>query len=242
METLISNAANSALYHQTMLLVSLAGLVIAAGSWRSRRADRDATDRGRVQVLGFAGVFILRLAPAVVSVDSVLAQPVERVTDISSLALLMWALVPAFHRRKHLSAVWLAMHGMLALGYLGVTAIADAGLVVPATHYNQVPPAHLLAIWQVLTVVAAIVGLAVITGEGATDMRPEMRSLVLLALGALLIGYDFHLLALAGVLPHYPAPDNVAAWVRCAQIIAYPVLVGALYCSHLFSDQPRREP
>jgi hypothetical protein len=242
MESLISIPPSSALYHQIMLLIGLAGLAIAATTWRSPVSEGRTADHWRVRVLAFIGVFLFRLVPAAVSPDAAWAQPVERISDLGSLALLLWALVPAFHLRRHLSAAWLAVHGMLVLCYVGVTAMADASIVLPATHYNLVPPAYLLAICQVLTVVTAIVGLAVFGGEAATEMRPETRSLVLLALGTLLIGHDFHLLALAGVLPPYPAPDNVAVWVRCAQIIAYPVLVGALYCSLLFVNQPRHEP
>jgi hypothetical protein len=225
-----------------MLLVSLAGLVAAVGSWRTQRLDHHKADPQRVQVLGFTGVFALRMVPAVVSPESSLAQPIERVVDVGCLALLVWTSVPAFHRRKGVSRAWLGMHGTLVLSYLGVTAMADGRLTLPAAHYNSIPPAHLVAIWQVLAVAAAIVGLAVFSGEEAADLRPEVRSLTLLALGALLIGYDFHLLALAGVLPHYPAPDNVAAWTRCAQVIAYPVMVAALYCARPLTRSRHLKP
>lgn len=234
MESLISTQFHSALYHQALLLVSLAGLALAAVS----RPTREPPPGQPPHLLSsFVGVFLLRLATTVVPFNSVAAQPVERITDMGCLALLTWIAVPAFNRHKYIGAAWLALHATLIAAYLGATVTLDAAILVPPTHYNLMPLAHLWAVWLVVTVVVAIVGLAMFGGGHALDRQPETRCLVLLALGTLLIGYDFHLLALAGVLPPYPLPDNVAAWVRCAQIIAYPVLLGAFYSTAQLSQR-----
>jgi len=243
METLISTQFHTALYHQALLLVSLAGLALAAIT-RPAAHPAGAPGTGYPAHLlgGFAGVFVLRLATAVVPFNAVPAQPAERITDMGCLALLTWMAVPAFHRHKCIAAAWLALHGVLIAAYLGITVTADATIVAPRLHYNLIPLAHLWAVWLVVTVVAAIVGLAMADGSPTLDGRPETRSLVLLALGTLLIGYDFHLLALANVLPPYPPPDNVAAWVRCAQLIAYPVLVGAFFSASQPSKEQHNKP
>jgi hypothetical protein len=45
-----------------------------------------------------------------------------------------------------------------------------------------------------------------------------------------------------GVLPGYPPPDNVAAWARCGQLIAYPLLMGALSFPLLAPRRARAKP
>ena len=243
METLISTQFHTALYHQALLLISLAGLALAATTRPpARPAVHPRPSQPAHLLSGFAGIFVLRLATAVVPLNALAAQPVERITDMGCLALLTWMAIPAFNRHKYISAAWLALHAMLIAAYVGVTVAANATSAAPAVHYNLTPPAHLWAIWLVVTVVAAIVALASVGSSHPLEGRPESRSLVLLALGTLLIGYDFHLLALANVLPPYPPPDNVAGWARCAQIIAYPVLISAFFSTSQRSKEQHNKP
>ena len=229
MEALLSGQPDSILYHAILVLVALTGMVIAAARRPSTQSQPTP------QMLALAGVALGQLVPALTASTSDWAFPVERAADMISLALLAWAFVPALQPRKWPGIAWLAISAALTLAFLAATALSAPADWLPATHYNLTLPARLWSTWQIVASGVAVIGMGLQPSDRASDPTPlagriEAGSLALVAFGAILIGYDFHLLTLVGTLPDYPQPDNVAAWARCGQLIALPMLVGALLC------------
>jgi signal transduction histidine kinase/GAF domain-containing protein len=244
-ETLLSAPPYSFFYYLIMLLVSVTGLAIAAGQWQ-RTVDTapDIARQARAQTIALTGTIILRLAqvlaPTLLTYQSptsgTWALPAERVVDMVSLALLSWAFVPLLHRHKRLGTVWLLFNGLLSVAYLVVPAIwsSDSSLFLTSSDYNLVLPARLWAIWQVVAAALAVVWLGMPSTRypdepAEAEGMLEARSLTLVAFVALLAGYVLHLMTTNGVMPTYLPPDNVAAWARCGQLVAWPVLAIAIY-------------
>jgi PAS domain S-box-containing protein len=252
-------------YHLIVLLAIVGGLFVVAGQWqRVRLASPTLAHPVRLQTIALASAAVLRLGqaflPALAEPQTVSASlwalPAERVADAVSLALLAWAFVPVLHRRTWPGVVWLAANSLLGLLYLGLTAIGDSALFLPAAQYNLAPTACMWGVWQVLIATVAVVGLLLPSHAGADDAVPpgevETGSLALVAFLAFLIGDGLHLLATTtSVLPGYSPPNNIATWVRLGQVVGYPVLAIAVYGSviaaitspgRMFADSKRTSP
>jgi len=239
--TLLSTQSGSLIYHLIVLLALEAGLAIAWGQWRRSRDTwpRASMVKARTQFIALVGVLGLRgllLVAALIAGRSpetaaIWIPPLERAIDVVSLALLAWAFVPL--SRDHVTVgTGLLVVNTLAAGFLYIlltalwgSQVAQGGSSLP--DYNLSGQGWVWIIWQIAIATAAIIALGVPSLRGAKDFEEE-QSLLLVAFGGLLVGYGLHLFVLAGFLPPYPVP-NVPTWIRLGQLIAYPVLVFAIY-------------
>lgn len=246
--TLLSTQSGSLIYHLVVLLVIEAGLAIA---WGQSRRSRDAWPhavaiRARTQVIALGGMIGLRgllLVAAIIAGRSpqmavAWIPPLERAIDVVSLGLLAWAFVPALHDHLILGT-GLLMANTLAVGvfYVILTAVWGNQVAqgnVPFLDYNLSGQEWVWITWQIAIALAAIAALA------TEAPRDEERSLSLVAFGGLLLGYGLHLMVLIGILPLYPTP-NVPTWTRLGQLVAYPLLVFAVYQGAITSLSSKSE-
>lgn len=238
--TLLSTRSGSLIYHLIVLLVIEAGLAIAWGQWR-RGKDvwpyATGTIRARAQVIALGGMIGLRgllVIAAIIAGRSletavIWIPPLERAIDVISLGLLAWAFVPVLHESVTVGIGLLAANTMAAgVFYVILTAVWGNQIaqrsVLP--DYNLSGQGWMWVAWQIIITMAAMLALS----GNLTRRVPqdEDNSLSLIAFGALFLGYGFHFLVLAGILPSYPVP-NVPTWTRLGQLIAYPLLVFTIY-------------
>jgi signal transduction histidine kinase/uracil-DNA glycosylase len=233
---LLSTQSGSLLYHLMVLLVLEAGLAIAWGQWRRSRDvwPTAVALQARIQfialigLLGLRGLLLIAVIIAGRSPEMAVAwiPPLERAIDVVSLGLLAWAFVPALSNRFILGT-GLLMVNTLAVGvfYVILTAVWGSQIAqgnIPFPDYNLSSQEWVWVVWQIAIVIAAIAGL------GMEAPRNEERSLSLVAFGGLFLGYGLHFLVLVGILPFYSIPD-IPTWTRLGQLIAYPLLVFAIY-------------
>jgi GAF domain-containing protein len=141
-----------------------------------------------------------------------------------SLALLAWAFVPPLRDNRDLGIGWFAVNALALVAYTRTT-------LPPASH-GLLLSEWVWSTWQVTASGLAVLGLIFSLARRLDDPGSEAieeRSLVLVAFCGLFLGYTLHLLAFAGVIAGYPVANNVAAWARLGQMVAYPVLVLAIY-------------
>ena len=233
---ILSSPLGSLVYHLLLLLAIEAVLGMAWEEWRrTRRAPAQRL------LIGFGGLVLVRLAYVVAAlvamagwVDRIaLLPPLERFADTASLALLAWALAPA-PTANRLARIWdvlLVANLVTAVGACVASVLlwgqeltgtaAGAGL-----DYNLSWQAMVWSGWQIGLVL--LVGLAVLRNrdEGWTESWPVS----FLAVVVLLAGRIVQLLLALGVLytPNAAIP-HLPVWERLANLIAYPLLVIALY-------------
>ena len=231
--TFISTQPSSFACHLITLLTLVAGLAIAWDQWqRSKRRGIQATaDEARTQTLALGLVIGLRILPTLVPLLAVpggaaaaWALSAERVIDMVSLALLAWAFVPPLRDNRELGIGWFAVNALALVAYTRTT-LPPASLGVLSSEW-------VWSTWQVTASGLAVLGLVFSLVRRLDDPGGEAieeRSLVLVAFCGLFLGYTLHLLTFAGVIAGYPVANNVAAWARLGQMVAYPVLVLAIY-------------
>lgn len=248
---ILSSPLGSLVYHLLLLLIIEAALGMAWEEWRRTR-------RGPAQrlLIGFGGLGLVRVAYLVAALlamagwvnRTVLLPPFERFADTASLTLLAWALAPAPLAGKAnlgassspapLAAVgvarwWRPRAWNLLLAANLVLAIAACVTAVilwgqdlaanPGLDYNLSWQAIVWSGWQIG--LALLLGLAAITP--GTD-REESRVMPLLAVVVALAGRSIQLLSALGIISTMTTP-HLPAWDRLSNLIAYILLVIALY-------------
>ncbi len=231
--TFISTQPSSFTWHLITLLTLVTGLAIVWDQWqRSKRWGIQAiADEARTQTLALGVVIGLRILPTLVPLLAVpggaaaaWALSAERVIDMVSLALLAWAFVPPLRDNRELGIGWFAVNALALVAYTRTT-LPPASLGVLSSEW-------VWSTWQVTASGLAVLGLIFSLVRRLDDPGSEAieeRSLVLVAFCGLFLGYTLHLLTFAGVIAGYPVANNVAAWARLGQMVAYPVLVLAIY-------------
>ena len=235
---ILGSPLGSLVYHLLLLLAVEAVLGMAWEEWRrTRRAPAQRL------LLGFGGLLLVRLgyviAALVATTDQVdraaLLPPLERFADTASLALLAWALAPAPQDNRQARAwnVLLAVNLILApvacvisivlWGREVAAGISGAGA---GLDYNLSWQAAVWSGWQIG--LALLVGLAVLRNrdEGRTESWPVS----FLAVVVILAGRLLQLVSALGIVSTSEIP-HLPAWERLANLIAYPLLVIALYQS-----------
>jgi signal transduction histidine kinase len=231
--TFISTQPTSFTCHLIILLTLVAGLAIVWDQWqRSKRMGIQAmADEARTQTLALGVVIGLRILPILMPLLAVPGGPAaawalsaERVVDMVSLALLAWAFVPPLRDNRELGIGWFAVNALALVAYTRTT--------LPPASPGVLSSEWIWSTWQVTASGLAVLGLVFSLVKGLDDPGGEAieeRSLALVAFCALFLGYTLHLLTFAGVIAGYPVANNVAAWARLGQMVAYPVLVLAIY-------------
>ena len=220
---LLTRTPGDLVYHLIVLFAVEAMLGFAL--LRARRAGWTSAMRrfaitGAIVLLGRIALMVVALLslqgiPPNVALGTVLTPPLERAIDLVSLGFLAWAFVPMLRQRAH----WLGT-GLLIINTIAVAvvfavligewpALAAAGASYTATFQET--------IWQVWSLsIAALAAIAIAIGP-----RPRsgtaLAAFVFLAIG--------HALQFARPLAGTP----IAAWVRFAQLAAYPMLVVVVY-------------
>ncbi|MCS7261108.1 MAG: ATP-binding protein [Anaerolineae bacterium] len=229
-------------YHSIVLLVALAGFLIATSYYRSAR-DQVSAGSARRYAIAFAGLVFLRIIQAPLLALLARASPIpstpwslpaERIVDLAGLTLLVWAFVPILHRNRHSSVAWLTIGGLSCLLYAWMSASSIPYIPLPATNYNTTAPASGWTLWQMLVCIMALIGLSLPRAQpGARSSgrqnQTETRSFALVAFLALLVSYLLHWMTSSNFIPSYAMPNNLPLWVRLGQLIGYPLLVAALY-------------
>ncbi len=221
----ISEGPGAFFYHFFLLLTLSAAFGLAWVEWRRQR---DRSIHPMVIGLGIilAARLLLLIAAALSSAGliphHVLLPPVERMVDTVSLALIGWAFLPPRHPRRSL---WTP----ILLGAMALPLLASPVLILlwqgdvslqPSLNYADTWQANVWSVWQLVYLVAA--GLATWPGRGAGGTRYFYS--LLIAFAVLAAGRIAELL-LPATVPH------VATWERLSNLVAFPILLLAVYQS-----------
>jgi signal transduction histidine kinase len=150
-----------------------------------------------------------------VPVADALLPPLERYIDLLSLTFLALAFVPLLRERGQLGLALVAIMLVAATIFYAVSATQWYNLsAVPNQFYNATPQETIWQAWSLA--VAALAAL------GVWLKREEATGLIFTAFLVLAIGSGLQLV--------WNTPNsNVAAWVRWAQLIAYPMFAIVVY-------------
>ncbi len=218
---LLTRPPGDLVYHLIVLFALEA--ILGFALLRARRAGwslalRQLAIAGAVVLAGRLVLIIVALLslqgiPPDVVLATALTPPLERAIDLISLGFLVWAFVPLLRQRVQLGAGLLIVNSIAAAIAYAVMAgdwwaRSSSGLYTATSQET---------IWQVWAL--ALAGAAVL----ASPIGPRPRS------GAALAAFIFlaagHLMQLVRPLPG----THIAAWVRLAQLAAYPLLVVVVY-------------
>ena len=169
---------------------------------------------GRVVLVVISLLALQGARPDALLADALLP-PLERYVDLLSLTVLALAFVPLLRERGQLGLGLTAILLVAATIFYAVSATQWYNLsAVPNQFYNATPQETIWQAWSLA--VAALAALAVWL------KRDDSTGVVFTAFLILAIGSGLQLV--------WNTPDsNVAAWVRWAQLIAYPMFAIVVY-------------
>jgi signal transduction histidine kinase len=216
---LLSSPQGSLVYHLLLLWALWFGWGMARGEWRRARQEP-----ARRVYLAMGGMLLLRIvyigATLLASggwIDPVaFLPPLERYADAASLLLLAWAFMPPDRQRGRL---WdRVMAGILVLltlasGFLGVLWARELASDSTLAYNDQ---------WQASA--ASLMQLGLLVLACVAVFRSRVVGWGTLAAALLLIGL--------GTLGQWflpPVASHLPIWQRLANLIAYPLIVIAIY-------------
>jgi len=167
---------------------------------------------GRVVLIVVALLSLQGIPPDVVLATTV-TPPLERAIDVISLGFLAWAFVPLLRQRSQLGVGLLIVNSMAAA--IAYAVMAGSWSAEAANGFYTATSQE--TIWQVWSLAIAV--LAVLT----LSIGPRPRS------GAALAAFAFLAIGHALQFARPLAGTHIAAWVRLAQLAAYPMLVVVVY-------------
>ncbi|MBI5567098.1 MAG: GAF domain-containing protein [Chloroflexi bacterium] len=178
---------------------------------------------GRLALIVVALLSLQGIPPDVVLATAV-TPPLERAIDLVSLGFLAWAFVPLLRQRAQLGVGLLIVNSMAAAIAYAVMAgewwaQASNGLY-PATSQET--------IWQVWSLAIASVA-ALASSIGPRPRHLHRAADAVQVSGAALAAFVFLALGHALQFARPLAGTHIAAWVRLAQLAAYPMLVVVVY-------------
>lgn len=235
---LVSQSPDNLAYHILTLLAVQAALSIALWQWRQNRQDLFA---GRLAGAA-AIIFLLRLVLAAILATTnqsdlrLLLPPLERAIDMTSTAVMVWALIPSLPNSPRLNEVGLFL-GLIAIIITYLLAAQEwPQLVALDIGYAQTNQAAGWAIAQLATIGLALALLLI--------SRPRdwgIRFFTLLPLGMA------HLAHLLGITPagEFVVDSALPYWVRLAYLISLPLLAVLAYrhnLAQLLSEQLGTRP
>jgi PAS domain S-box-containing protein len=214
------------IYHLVTLLALEAGLAISWGQWK--RTSEPAAGRAS---LAFAALLAMRGLLVLTSLTSgweVIAAPawippLERALDIIGTGFLVWAFLPLLLERPRLGHVFLAVNTILAalLGLILIFVWAGAWAQSPTLDYNFSGQEWVWVLWQIVLLGGAL-------GLLWNEAEEAGHGFLLAGFISLLGGQLLHSLTISGWLATYIAP-HIAGWIRLGTLVAYPLIVAALY-------------
>jgi signal transduction histidine kinase len=214
-----SNSLGSLVYYLLVLWAALAGLGMAWGEWqrtRNERVQRLLIAMGGV-VLVRAVYAVVALVASVYSVDVViLLPPLERFVDTASISFLAWGFMPSPGHKVRTWDWLLGVNVVLAVTVCVVFTWLWGGVLagVDIPDYNRYWQSIVWLVWQLGLVLLASYGAIRSRGGGWGTFVPAM------------------LILFVGGLAQWLFPPEVAnlpVWQRVANLIAYPLIVVAVY-------------
>ncbi len=216
---LLSSPQGSLVYHLLLLWALWFGWGMAGGEWR--RARQEPAHR---LYLAVGGMLLLRIVYIACSLFAsagwidplVLLPPLERYADTASLGLLAWAFMPPDRQRPQLwDGVMAALLLLLTLAstFLGVLWARELGGDATLAYNEQ---------WQATA--AIFLQLGVLSLAFVAVLRSRLVGWGTLAVALLLIGL--------GTLAQWllpPVTPYLPVWQRLANLVAYPLIVIAIY-------------
>lgn len=212
----VSSSLGSLVYHLLLLLAVQAAVGMAWGEWRRARHEQ-----ARRLLLAMAGLTVARVSYVIAALlasagwvqPSLLLPPIERLANTASITFLGWAFMPP---ARHRTRSWDLIFGANLLLTIG------AGIAFPLLWSRTPTPADYNTTWQALVWSLWQLGLILLAGLAVVRSRGEGWGIFFLAMALLLLGQFFQLAYPAGI-PHLPV------WERLANLVAYPLLVIAIY-------------
>lgn len=216
---LVSKSPGDLIYYLVTIFALEAILAMAAGEWsRGRRSPRV-----RRWLLAGTGMLITRAVLMVVALlvwrdvlsGAAVMPPLERFMDAVVLLLLGWAALPLSD--EHPAVMTALLVGSLLAGLVGYTAAAAvwyrASTDTPELIFNGFMQDVL---WTVIGL-----GLLGFIALGLLARRGNHWRLLFSTLVLMIAGYVAHFV--------YADESNVPAWIRLANLAAYPLLAGLVY-------------
>jgi signal transduction histidine kinase len=242
---LLTRPPGDLVYHLIVLFALEAMLGFAL--LRARRTGwstplRQVAATGAVVLVGRLALIVVALLslqgiPPNVVLSTTLTPPLERAIDLISLGFLAWAFVPLLRQRLQLGLGLLIVNSIAAAIAYAVMAGAWASqAAVPATASYTATSQE--TIWQVWSLAIAILAaLTIAIGPRPRHLHRGAPDAVQVS-GAALAAFVFlaigHALQFARPLPG----THIAAWVRFAQLAAYPMLVMVVYQLTVIDEGP----
>lgn len=217
---IFNRPSGSFLYHLLVLLAVGAVLGMAWGEWQHSRGVQ-----ARRLFLASGGLLLCRLPYLVVALGArldwvpieTLFPPLERLADVASIGLVIWAFLAADQRRERIWDLFCVANLVLAVG-IGATFVAlwsQAYLAAGAAlDYNLFWQSRAWSGWQGGLLLLSLVMLA--------WRRKEGWSTLFAALTVMLAGRALQLLVPTGLL-------HVPQWERLGNLVAYPLVAAATY-------------
>jgi signal transduction histidine kinase/GAF domain-containing protein len=214
-----SNSLGSLVYYLLVLWAALAGLGMAWGEWQRTRNER-------VQrlLIAMGGVVLVRAVYAVVALVAsvysfdvvILLPPLERFVDTASIGFLAWGFMPSPGHKVRTWDWLLGVNVVLAVTVCVVFTWLWGGVLagVDIPDYNRYWQSIVWLVWQLGLVLLASYGAIRSRGGGWGTFVPAM------------------LILFVGGLAQWLFPPEVAnlpVWQRVANLIAYPLIVVAVY-------------
>jgi GAF domain-containing protein len=247
---ILGASLGSFVYHLLMLLAVEAALAMAWSEWR--RAHDEQSRRLLLAMAGLVGARLIYIVVALLSlagqVPSTILLPLEHTVDIASICLLGLGVAqtgksaPSGQTGARIWA-WLLGANLVAAVAVGGTFMflwSKAETGNPGLAYAQSWQALVWYVWQMA--LAALVGLASLRNTHAITAKPA-RSLSQPSLTAPML-----ILFLGGLLPILATATGSAtgslAWGRLSNLVAYPLIVAAVYQStvanmRLYAEQSK---
>ena len=218
---LLTRPPGDLVYHLIVLFALEA--ILGFALLRARRTGwstplRQFAITGAVVLIGRLALIVVALLslqgiPPDVVLSTTLTPPLERAIDLISLGFLAWAFVPLLRQRLQLGLGLLIVNSVAAaIAYAvmaGAWASQASGAFYTATSQET--------IWQIWSLAIAILAALTITIGPRPRSGAALAAFVFLAIG--------HALQVARPL----SGTHIAAWVRFAQLAAYPMLVVVVY-------------
>lgn len=223
---ILSSPLGSLVYHALLLLAVQAGLGMAWGEWK--RARHSGARRLLVAFTGLIAARALYIAAGLIASagwadPGVLLPPFERFADTASIALLGWAFMPPARRGARF---WDLIIGANLLAAVG----ACIGFIIAWGHTSQIAGSALdyNLSWQALVWTWWQMGLILLASIAVVRNRGMDWGLFLLAMLVMFVGRPLQL-----VYPTIGYP-SIPTWERLANLVAYPLVVLAVYQDIVF--------
>ena len=225
---LLSNPAGSIAYHLVTLFAIQATLAIAFWQWWRKRADGERDVFAWRLMVGAGGMLALRLTLLLItlylfSMDNALLSlrilpPLEQAVNTATLALIVWALLPAPQSAPQLMNVLVVVLLLLTAFLFAIFTRSWWLIAGSGATYHDSQQTTFFSILQLSLAGGGILWL-LFSSRGAYPLRLLVLLVLLLA----------QLLHFWGYPAGLPATSSIPFWTRLGYLIVLPVLAVIAY-------------